>query len=84
MLTLRPVTRVVDAPAKAGLKKTGWFAGVKAGLLPPPFRLSERCCVVYDDEIAAVVAARAAGRSDEQVRALVAQLVAARQEEVAA
>jgi len=75
----RPITRVGDAYAKAGMKKTQWHGAVKAGLMTPPFKLTERCAAVYDDEIAEVVAARAAGKTDEEIRALVRRQVAARQ-----
>jgi prophage regulatory protein len=61
------------------MKKTGWHAGVKAGVLPPPFYLSQRCAVVFDHELASIVAARAAGRTNDEVRALVVRMVAARQ-----
>ena len=78
MSTFRPVTRVCNAPEKVGVKKTKYHGGVKLGLFPTAFRISERVAVVYDDELAAIVAARAAGCGDDAVRALVKRLMAAR------
>jgi prophage regulatory protein len=47
-------------------------------LLPPPLKLGPRASGWSAKEIHAVIAARVAGATDEEVRALVGRLVAAR------
>ena len=50
----------------------------KAGLLPPPIRLTPGCTRWATHEIEAIDRARLAGADDEAIRALVKQLVADR------
>ena len=47
--------------------------------LPPPVKISERSIAWIDAEIDEVIAARVRGASDEEVRALVGELVARRE-----
>jgi len=79
-MPLRPVVRVQDGPAASGLNRTAFFAFMKKGLMPRGFLIGERSKALYADEIATVTAARAAGQTDDQIRALVQRLEAARQE----
>ncbi|MFZ3321356.1 MAG: hypothetical protein WA190_03225 [Usitatibacter sp.] len=55
------------------------YEDIKAGLLPPPIKRGRRYSRFILDEIEAVVAAEIRGDSEEQRKALVRQLVAARQ-----
>ncbi len=57
---------------------TKLYADVKSGLFPPQLKDGQKSLWI-EDEVAAVIAARIAGQSDTQIRALVARLVAARQ-----
>jgi prophage regulatory protein len=48
------------------------------GLLPKPFKLGPRAVGWFAREAAAINAARAAGKSDDEIRVLVARLMRAR------
>jgi len=67
--------RVCDLCA---LRVTSVYQQEKAGLLPPRIKLTQRSSAWVEDEIAAINAARIAGATNEQIRRLVADLVAAR------
>ena len=58
--------------------KTTIYKQVKNGTLPPPIHLGEKSSAWIAAELDAVLAARIAGRSDAEIRALVIALVAAR------
>jgi prophage regulatory protein len=60
------------------------YADFKDGLLPSPIRISRRRVALPDHEIQQIVAARMAGYTDDQVRALVKALMAARADLIAA
>lgn len=51
---------------------------VQEGLLPPPVKLGERASAWIREELDAVMEARVTGAAPEAIRALVADLVAAR------
>lgn len=53
-------------------------AGIRSGLLPPTIHLGGRRRALPDDELEAIAQARAAGCSDDEIRDLVAALVARR------
>jgi prophage regulatory protein len=68
---------------KAGAGKCGWgrssyYANIKAGLMVRPVAIGPRAKATPEHEIDAVLAARLAGQSDEEVRSLVKALEAAR------
>jgi prophage regulatory protein len=71
----RPETR---ARVKRG--NTSIYVDVAAGLLPPPVRLGARCVAWPAHELDEIVAARAGGANDEQVRALVRRQIEARKQ----
>lgn len=61
-----------------GVPTSTWYELEKRGLAPPPVRLSVgRVAWVYG-ELAALNAARIASKTDDEIRVLVAELVAAR------
>ena len=64
--------------ARFDLSRSTWYAQVADGLLPPPVRVSTRAVAWLDHELDAVAAARAANHSNDEIRALVQSLVAAR------
>jgi prophage regulatory protein len=66
-----------------GLRVTKIYDDAKAGLFPPPIKVTERCSVWPEYEIAAMNRARIAGKSRAEIRELVAQLVAARTQPLA-
>jgi prophage regulatory protein len=51
---------------------------ISQGLWTPPVQLGPRSVAWPADEVEALIGARIAGRSDEEIRALVVKLVAAR------
>jgi prophage regulatory protein len=69
--------------AATGLARPTLYARVKAGLLPPPIKIGIRASAWPADEVAAVNAARIAGKSDADIRMLVARLVGNRTAEAA-
>jgi prophage regulatory protein len=67
--------RLQDVEAsQGGLKKSAVYARVSTGLLPRPVSLGGNAVAWLAHEIQAVNAARVAGKSDDEVRTLVARL----------
>lgn len=69
--------RLPDVVAATGCGITKVYDDVQKGVLPPPIK-RDRSSFWPADEIGAVVAARIAGKTDDEIRALVAEMVAAR------
>lgn len=67
-----------EAEALTGYRKSARAQKIAEGLLPPPVVLGGRASAFLSDELEAVVAARALGATDEDVRRIVIQLVAER------
>lgn len=63
---------------RRGKSRSAHYADVKAGLFVPPVKLGLRARGTPDDEVEALVAATIADKSDDEIRALVVKLVAAR------
>jgi len=59
--------------------KTTIYADIADGVFVPPVHLGLRCSAWPEHEVNAIIAARAAGATDDDVRQLVARLVAERQ-----
>ena len=57
-----------------GLSRAAVYAYVGKGLLPKAVKIGERASAWPETEIAAVNAARIAGKSDEEIRELVSSL----------
>ena len=74
-LRLIKLSRVQDLTA---LQTTSVYAMVKSGLLTPPIKLTQRASAWVESEVLAINAARIAGKSDEEIRNLVRQLISAR------
>ncbi len=70
--------RVPEAAAELGVKLSAFYEGAHAGIYPKPFKIGLKASRVPSDEVSAVVAARIAGKNDDQLRALVANLTKAR------
>jgi len=66
-----------------GRNRTGLYGDIKAGLMVPVVKIGPRASALPEDEVRAVVAARAAGHSDDQIRELVTKLHAARGQRLA-
>jgi prophage regulatory protein len=74
-LKLSRLPAVKDA---VGLSKTAIYRRIAAGEFPAPITLGARAVAWPDGEVGEVIAAWTAGRSNDEVRALVAKLHAAR------
>lgn len=73
------ILRIEAVKALTGTRShTGIYASVKEGLFPDSIPLGTRAVGWPADEVQAVVAARIAGAADDELRALVQQLHAAR------
>ncbi|ALB94503.1 helix-turn-helix transcriptional regulator [Burkholderia pseudomallei] len=75
-LLRRPV--VLD---RCGGSKTKLYADIATGLMPSSIKLGARSVGWVESEIDAVLAARVAGQTDVEIRALVSRLQAARRQE---
>ena len=71
MTTLLRLPNVMGA---TGLSRAGVYAYVSKGLLPKAVKIGERASAWPECEIAAVNSARIAGKSDDDIRELVANL----------
>jgi prophage regulatory protein len=74
------ILRAKQAQAAIGLPKSSLYAQIGSGLFPRPVALSSRAVGWPAYEVASVIAARIAGKTDEEIRALVLRLEAARNE----
>jgi prophage regulatory protein len=74
--------RIIRRPAlisRYGRSRSSIYADIKAGLWPAPISLGARCVGWPQHECDAILAARIAGRTDHEIRALVARLKEERQ-----
>ncbi len=65
-----------------GISNPTLYRRIKDGLLPPPFNLGCRAVGWLEHEVQKVIAARVAGKTDEEVKTLVSELVIARKSAV--
>lgn len=72
------ILRRRQVEAYVGLSRSTIYDAIKAGTFPKPVRLGARAVGWPAHEVAAINAARIAGKSDAEIRALVTQLEAAR------
>ena len=72
------ILRLPAGLQRRGKSRSAHYADVKAGLFVPPVKLGLRARGTPDDEVDALVAATIADKSDDEIRALVVKLVAAR------
>jgi len=63
---------------RTGQSRSGYYRQAQAGLQPPPIKIGPRASGVPEHEIDAVNAARIAGKTEQEIRTLVAALVARR------
>jgi prophage regulatory protein len=72
------IQRRRQVEARTGLSRSTLYLYISQGLFPKPINLGLRSIGWPDYEIDAMNAARIAGKSDEEIRALVVKLIAAR------
>ena len=61
-----------------GVAQSTWYEQIASGLAPPPIKLGKSAAAYPQSELAALNAARIAGKPDDEIRKLVERLVAAR------
>lgn len=70
--------RLPDVLAMTASTRSTHYLRVKQRLMTPPVKLGERCAAYPASEVEAINAARIAGKTDAEIRELVAQLIEAR------
>jgi prophage regulatory protein len=78
------ILRQPAARERLGDSRSGFYNKVKSGLCTPAVKLGLRACGWPDNEIDAINRARIAGKSEDEIRELVKQLIAQRTERAAA
>ena len=73
------ILRLPAVKEASGLYRSSLYARIKEGLWPRQIGIGPRAVGWASDEVAAVNAARIAGKDEEQIRALVRKLEAERQ-----
>jgi prophage regulatory protein len=76
----RKVIRKPEIKALTGLSNTSYFEQINKGLTVPFFSIGARAVAVYEDEITTVTSARAAGKSDDELREIVKALIKLREQ----
>lgn len=69
------IGRLPDVQSLTGIRRSTIYTRIKEGLLPPPVSIGRQARGWPLREIVAVNEARIAGKSEEQIRELVATLV---------
>ena len=72
------IERIAKHCARTGTPKSSFYDRVAKGLMVKPFKLGPRSSGVPKHEADAILKARIAGVSDDEIRALVSSLMAAR------
>jgi prophage regulatory protein len=75
---MHTILRIPTVKSESGLSRSTIYLRIAQGLWTKPVSLGARAVGWPSDEVAAINAARIAGKSDEEVRALVTKLEAAR------
>ena len=70
--------RPADVCRDTGLGLSTLYAHIDRGMFPAPVRLSRRFVVFPQEEVNAIIDARIAGKTDDEVRQLVAEIMEAR------
>lgn len=70
--------RPIDVQNATGMARSTLYAKIDDGLFPPPVKLGARFACWPDTELETWMQARIAGHSDEDIRALVVEIVRAR------
>ena len=72
------ILRLPAVKSKSGYSRSTIYLRISQGLWPKPISLGPRAVGWPDEEITAINTARIAGKSDDEIRALVTKLEAAR------
>jgi prophage regulatory protein len=74
------ILRIPAVKSESGLSRSTIYLRISQGLWTKPVSLGARAVGWPSDEVEAINAARISGKTDEEVRALVARLEAARKD----
>lgn len=77
---MHTILRIPAVKSESGLSRSTIYLRIAQGLWTKPVSLGARAVGWPSDEVEAINAARIAGKTDEEVRALVAKLEAARKD----
>jgi prophage regulatory protein len=77
-MSTKAIRRMSTVNERSGYSRSAIYQQISEGLWPRPVRLGKRAVGWPDDELEALIGARIAGCSDEEIRTLVAKLEAAR------
>ncbi len=72
------ILRLPSVLRERGRSRSAHYMDIQQGLFTPPVPIGARAVGWPADELAALNAARIAGKSDDEIRALVVKLAAAR------
>ena len=75
------VTKIQRLPmlqSEVGLSRSSVYGHIAKGLLPKPIQISSRAVAWLSHETDAIIAARIAGKSDDEIRELVTELMSLR------
>ncbi|ABB75474.1 transcriptional regulator, AlpA family [Nitrosospira multiformis ATCC 25196] len=75
---VQAILRLPAVKAESGASRSTIYLRIQQGLWPKPVRLGPRSVGWPASEVAAINAARIAGKTDDEIRELVAKLEAAR------
>ena len=78
---LNMVTKIQRLPmlqSEVGLSRSSVYGHIAKGLLPKPIQISSRAVAWLSHETDAIIAARIAGKSDDEIRELVTELMSQR------
>jgi prophage regulatory protein len=76
----RTILRIPAVKFESGLSRSTIYQRIAVGLWTKPVSLGARAVGWPSDEVEAINAARIAGKTDEEIRTLVAKLTAARKD----
>lgn len=72
------ILRLPEVLKRRGRSRSAHYKDIQDGLFPPPIKIGSRAAGWTDQETDTINAARIAGKTDDEIRALVAKLEAAR------
>ena len=75
---LQTILRLPNVKSESGYSRSTIYLRIAQGLWPKPVSLGPRSVGWPSSEVASINAARIAGKSDDEIRALVVKLEAAR------
>lgn len=70
--------RLPAVKARFGRSRSSLYGDIKVGTFVPPVRLGPRCVGWPEHEVDQILAARIAGKSEDEIKALVKRLEASR------